>query len=211
MKFFQKKFVILLGIFSLILAGCATDPTHIPDRYSSTDNSQKGQIVGSLGYLKKSTLLSIDLLIRRKGDKEGILIRFGNDNTFFPADFSNGDQKAKIFQASVPEGEYEIYDVGFSVGHGSLGVDTHNSKQQFSIPITVEKGKITYIGQFLCETIYRNGFFGLDVPSGGIYHVSDQGERDIAFAKSKNPGLAKYDVLQMVISPKSHNLPYFSD
>ncbi|ESQ92984.1 hypothetical protein ABAC460_01665 [Asticcacaulis sp. AC460] len=123
----------------------------------------------------------------------------------FPKDIDYSDNGSGfVVIRKLPPGQYEIYDYAINGMTMTLATITWSSKTPLSIPFKIEPGKATYIGNFArgCWCV-RNG-----VPSESVYDylgyfvISDQSERDIAIARSKEPTLPEisnsvWDVSQL--------------
>lgn len=186
MSLFRLLFVSLFG---LILTACATT---IPRDYTGAD---AGQLVVALGASAETKYASYTLMYRKKGDKAQGMVRYLQDNMFFPTkrDFDDLSENGFVAVHSLPAGDYEIYnfDVFFN---GGMVQTNFGSRQDFSIPFTIKPGKATYIGDFTAVGITGNNIFGLPVRNGAYFIVSDKQGRDLPVAREKMPSLGSVEI-----------------
>jgi hypothetical protein len=182
------------------LAGCAAGPTAQADRSLQVINAEDGgTIVGSIGArpvalfkTEGSPYTSHTIYFRKVGSKKGGTLEFAPPNPPFRVytpDFQDEQVKANLFKLTLPAGEYELYSVSFYYNNGT-SESTFTPKAEFSIPFTVEKGKVTYLGSLTARGIWGRNFLRMPVPAGGYFVVEDRRTRDLPLIQSRLSGPA---------------------
>ncbi len=203
-----------LTLIALAASGCAypntrdplyrTYPTDVPEKY--------GVVFGSLGYLGRSPYTSTKLFYRAKGYELYRLFSYvhGSQRSGFP-DFSEVETRGIVFFAQLVPAEYEIFGFELSQFRAQFGSTTFRSNIAFSIPFSVAEGRATYLGQFLSVAAYGKNIFGMNVPGGGYFVVSDQMERDIRLLQSQRTDFDFANVHRALVNPKQLGLPFFRE
>jgi hypothetical protein len=196
----------LLTILSLlILSGCAAG-LHVAN-YQGPD---AGVLVASLGAKTSTVYDSYSLFYRKKNrspDGDGT-IWWGQANMLEgrKLDIDNGSETGIVDVRSLPPGEYEIFNFRVFYNGGTVQ-KSFSSKQDFSIPFSIQPGRATYIGEFIAVGVQGQNIFGFSIPDGAYFTVSERGERDIAIARQKHPSLG--EVQSTVVDPKRVGSPFF--
>ncbi|MBU6956063.1 hypothetical protein [Hahella sp. HN01] len=196
----EKLPIKLFFILSVLcLVGCATDPT-----YLNPKPEEAGYLVGSIGKVitgeYKSPHSAVELYLRKIGTEDNVRISYF-DPIFIPnsGDINEGGNRYEIFSLSLLPGNYEIYQTRFYYYNGQVEKDYY-SKPDFSLPIEIEKGKMTYIGEFLAHGLWFKNIVGFKVPGAGFFEYNgDKLERDLPIINRKYPKI-KTHVLKRIIS-----------
>jgi hypothetical protein len=104
--------------------------------------------------------------------------------------FNVGQRESDIVKVyKLPAGQYEFYDFDMFIG-SPVGTTEFSAREEYSIPFTVKPGQVTYIGEI--KLIPRTGrnIFGLPIPGGGRFILSDQRSRDMALLRANYPNFA---------------------
>jgi len=125
-----------------------------------------------------------------------------------PVDFEYGSAKGSLFVARLPPGNYEISNVRFFLNNG-LSTVTFSSRKDFSVPFSVKRGMATYLGEFLTYEVKGNAF-GMSVPAGGYFVVSNKLERDLAILEKKGSAIPHDRIEESVLNPEALGVPYFA-
>lgn len=117
-----------------------------------------------------------------------------------------GREAGRVFVRQLPPGRYEIYDFGF---RGTIVVANieWSSSTPFAIPFTINPGETTYIGNFARAPSLGTS---LEPTLGavGYFVVSDQSERDLAIARTKEPALPPVRLEVTDVAPLGHPMMY---
>lgn len=140
-----------------LLGGCRT-PKEFLD-YRIRDAAGNGIVVTSLAYWRSRSacrelpeaLMRVSLYYRRLGSRRKGSISF--DAAFHQNDLS--DVAAELFVLELEPGSYEFYDFRVERGCSAVG-----ARREFSIPFTVEQGRIAYIGEHNLDLILGRSMFG---------------------------------------------------
>ncbi len=191
-------FYLILGALVLTtLAGCANFGinTKLPP-------SEGGVVVVSLGSAPLSDTGLVTLYIQEVSSKARGEFRVDRD-IGWPApstlvDFSSVDGNGYVKALRMPSGNYEI--TNFAAVQGNV---RFSARASFSIPFTVEKGKITYLGEYLTymdkKPIYSLSsrfFFSRMV-------VQDRQVRDIEVITKRMPEITAYSVINATLRSNS--------
>ncbi len=148
------------------------------------------------------------LLLPPKGDfasasdsKSGLMSLFQRLD-----EISYGD-KGVVLVKDLPPGKYEIFDVDNFYNTGYVQKNFW-LKSPVSIPFEIKPGAATYIGEFKAFPVFGNNVFGLPIPAGVRFVVSDQSARDLPIARQKNPNVGEVQIA--IPDVDSLNNPVFS-
>jgi len=189
----------LLAILSLLAIAACTTGLHVSN-YAGPD---AGYLVSSLGAQPGTVYNGYTLFYRRKDrSPEGNgKIWWGQANILEgrQLDFEDGTGTGIVDVRRMPPGDYEIFN--FQIFYNAGNVQKFfSSKQEFSIPFSVRPGSTTYIGEYLVAGVFGRNFFGMSLPGGGYFIISNKGDRDMAIAKRKEPALGP--VQTAVVDPR---------
>jgi hypothetical protein len=181
---------ILAVFFAVVLAGCASVDS-IPADYAGPD---AGKVVISIGAATGTEYSSYSLLFRKQkstgsAEKQAVgRFTYFQTNMFYkqaPDFHTNGEAGVVLVQA-LPPGDYAIYN--FDVFNNAGTVQSHYfSKVDISIPFTVRPGQTTYLGNYQANHLSGKNMFGMPLPAGAVFIVSDRlaSELPIAQARTK--------------------------
>jgi hypothetical protein len=94
----------------------------------------------------------------------------------------------------LPPGDYEVYAFSMAnIGNNYVASTFFGSRQEFSLRFTIRPGRATYLGDFMAVGTYGKNFFGMTVPDGAYYVVTDHFDRDVTRAKALTPALGLAD------------------
>jgi hypothetical protein len=177
----------LLAIVLLFaLPGCASSG-FFSTNYEGKDT---GYLVTSLGAQTGTVYNGYSLFFRKKDRSYSGRVFWGQANMFEDRkpDFEDGSKAGIVDVTRLPPGDYEVFNFQIFYNAGTAQ-SWFSSKQDFSIPFTVRRGAGTYIGEFVAVGIKGQNFFGMAVPAGGYFVVSNRTSRDIPIAKRKEPAM----------------------
>lgn len=210
---------ILIGLLLFLVAGCVSSgPASGPPGDTIFANSAtSGKYAGAdAGYLilalaaQKGTAYNDYKLFFRKRDRsiDGS-VWWGQGNPFDQRklDLDDSVETGIVDVRRLPPGDYEIFNFLVFMNAGTVQ-ESWRSKQDFSIPFSIEPGRATYVGEFDAAKLTGKGLFGMTVPDGAYFVLSDKTARDVAIARQKEPGLT--DVVTVVADPSTLGNPLIS-
>jgi hypothetical protein len=180
---------LLIAFFVLIFYGCASIPTD----YSGPDS---GTVVIGLGATSETPNFSYSFLFRKRPTMPDEKSSGGMGKFEFSTramyqkrtpDYKSWVDSGFVLVHSLPAGEYEIYNVNLVYNAGTVMGKVLSLKTPFSIPFSVKPGVTTYLGNYRSNQITGpNNLFGMPVPVGASFVVSNRTADDIAIAKGKS-------------------------
>lgn len=181
----------LLVTAACLLVSCGTaSPTRTSAPAERLDPATQGTLVGSigerLGDIKDGAgrfeLVSFSL--RRPGSKKAVTVSFDRPDPVLGKDppIKDATRMAQTFRLPLVEGDYEIYRVYFAASY--YPERTCSSREDFSIPIRVERGKTTYLGEFIAHGDWDKNLLGIPLLACGHFAVTDQSARDLALLRA---------------------------
>lgn len=189
----MKKLLFLTVLLFVSACGPSTSPYFISAR-STPENipESNGFLVGSFARediaLTSFSFRSLDMKTK--------------DRLVFDGELVN-DYKDNRFVYSLPEGNYEFYQ--YTVTAAVMGgTRTWSPREDFSIPFKIERGKVAYIGNIKGVGLTGKNIFGITIPAGGYFVISDQSMADLPVLKANHPFLNGKKIVVAV--PKSGNV-----
>lgn len=203
--------LLCIALCCLVLAGCVpTSAVRMPGSMEKEVNGPSGLIFGSIGEASPSAFTSQSIFFRKKGSTDSGQITFIHDGLWnVPIDFDDKAVRGTLFAVRLPVGEYELHQVMFFINRGQFGTTTFKAKEEFSIPFRVEEGRSIYLGEFVAVPVMGKNFFGMAVPAGGYFVVSNKFDRDLSLLTMKSEAVAGWQAQNATIDPKSINSPAF--
>ena len=117
----------------------------------------------------------------------------GLTNFLMLTDDSDESEQGDVLIESLKPGRYEIFNADSFYSNG-LSEHTSKLKNDISMPFEIKPGRATYLGEFKALAVYGHNLFGMSVPAGARYIVTDQNERDLIIAKRKNKAITETDI-----------------
>lgn len=195
MKFFTA---LLLTQLALLLPALAAG------REAAT-----GKIIWSVATNKDADIFEMFAFqFRSRDGKHSDYASYSHDSLLSPgSDFAGEDEKGGVQILTLPAGEWEMYQCAMTGRSSALDSTSFYPSKEFSVPITVIPGGTVYIGSYRAVWITGKDAFGGATTTGGYFAVSDQGGRDIAIAKKKDPAIG--DVEARIPDYGALGLPFF--
>jgi hypothetical protein len=196
--------IFLLGISGN--AGAATEDKK--DRYEGPDAGYAVLSILVVGEAWQGNLYQ--LMIRKADQSMATLVTHYYKNMFVSTnDMKDIGLHGHLSVKKLAPGDYEVfsYRVSWPSSQYLAGGEVYPT-EPFSIPFKVEAGKTTYVGCFGAVQLYGKNFMGLKLPAGARFIVTDQSERDIPIARTKEPELGP--VVLQVPDIDALNIPLFS-
>lgn len=203
MRNLARRLVAPLLLLAL-LASCGPQPKPSIAGYGTTlydvAPEQLGLLAGSFGTLKSERRFSGSrLLIRHVSSGQTAAFEFHGGGFMVASDqpdFIKSDSHGAVFTMKLPAGTYEIYSFGLFQSGGFGG--WYGSMREFSVPFTIEGGKITYVGEYIIRRVPGGNVEGLNAigaSTGAYLEFDDQQARDLAIARQKWPDFAAASVV----------------
>ena len=174
---------------ALFLNACAGLHDHdVPDAYQAPPE-QAAYMIGSMGLKTTGENKSPNnyswIYFRQRGDddKASILV----SQSFYydvDRDYKERDREGSVFSLALEPGDYEFMDVRFFYNTGTVQT-THRAEEEFSLPFSLEAGKVYYLGEFLAYGRYGENFLGFTVPAGGYFEHRMNSERDLPLSSGQ--------------------------
>ena len=121
-----------------------------------------------------------------------------------PPTFARRQSTGGVATLRLRPGTYEFYR--FAVSAPDMG---YTPRLAFSIPIIIELGKVTYLGQYLTLGLPKEGLFGGEVLGTPYFVISNQQARDIALAAKQTPAIGTLPVISGAPDTAKLGVPYF--
>ena len=169
----------------LVLCGCESTP--IPDDYKGAD---AGRVVIGIGARSGTGFDLYQLRFRRAGETNGDAglgaVGWLQSNLFREqAPDYHTDSEAGVVQVrSIPAGRYEVFTFLVSDSRGSWF-----PREEFSIPFVVRPRETVYLGNYRAQRVSGKNLFGMRIPIGAIFVVSDRMQADMEIARGKEATL----------------------
>ena len=116
-------------------------------------------------------------------------------------EFSDDTDAGATFAMKLPAGHYVLYNFSLYRPTG-VGYVYHSSKADFAIPFEVHANSTNYLGELKLEGASGKNFFGMTVPAGGVWVISDKQERDVAILRTSMPQLPLERVISVIPTKK---------
>ncbi len=171
--------VFAAALLLVLVSGCVTSKTQITgDQPVSSFPASNGIIVGS--FTSNEKVYSRGFYFRKIGTDQREFVQY--NQIWSKNEFNNG----LVYAFSLPPGEYEFFDfrLFYSTGYSE---SSWSAQEEFSIPFTVTTGEVSYLGEIHTIQLVGENLFGIDIPAGGVFAISDQIERDLPKLKTKFP------------------------
>ncbi len=193
------KIIVFIG--ALLLSGCAT--------VIQSEFTQK--------TILENKLDSNGSVLFGSFSRNGLGMHFGNQSFFFKNvetqkeyiissqhefnmfaertrdDFSDTTSKGAVYAFHLPAGKYTFHKFYLSYSKGS-GHVSRWSNEPYSIPFVVKKNKINYVGEIKILPNVGKDLLGMKVLDGGVWHVSNELDRDLEIYRKKFPDLSQDSV-----------------
>jgi len=202
----MKKWRLALGV-ALGLGGCASPG--IDTAYKGADG---GVLVASIGYIAPAAQFYYIYYRRTDGGpplETSISIHTETDISR-TIDYRGHAEGSVVIQHLQP-GHYEIFSTSAVETDYYSSSASYKPQRNFSLSFVIKPGETTYIGRYdgvMVKANKHGWLVGDYVGLGGVsFVVSDQHERDIAVAKTREPNLPP--VTAALPDPAKLPEPYF--
>jgi hypothetical protein len=188
---------------TLLLVGCVST---IPTPGSPSENM--GTLVVSVGSKSPFGASAHKLQIRdpRTGAFTEAIYLENNMFRTTPRVVDTPEENVGVLTVNLPAGEYSVYDIVTNFAGYPASI-SFQSKTEFSIPFSIRRGEITYIGQFLAHRVVGKNILGRDIPAGTYFVVSDEQDRDMRALSSQSPTAGSRIVSKQLADPRRAKNP----
>lgn len=184
-----------LGAILALVAGCS--PVRFANPIPEVSPSEAGYAVMAIGSDRTFSYQSTAWIIRSISDnKLGAFIWPSPGGEWRPGakyDYLLDDKWGEVIALALPGGKYEIVSFQLERGRGTAFGMRWTPPRPFAIPFSVEKGRITYLGEMLTRSVPVPGSFPRR-SEPRAFELTNQFERDMVYARKKNPGLGSLPV-----------------
>lgn len=190
---------VALMLFLLVFLGaCATMPASMPPQDGTPKAGEDaGYLLVSIGSRIRGKHASpfgrVTLMYNKRGlakpEKDGYYpdeavgwlsyVDSAFDSKSFP--YVDRNKQVEVIQVPLIPGDYEISKLGMYHSTGQYEL-TVRSPKIFSLPFEIKAGEVTYLGEFIAESVLGKNVFGLPVYTGGLLIRSDEMQRDYRVA-----------------------------
>lgn len=173
--------------------------------WAHADSGDKGWVVLSVSQERQMT--SAVMVIRAFDDPE-TRHEVGFTRSLFASNQHKwSDDSAGIVRAiELPAGAWRLASFRLE---SSITNRRWSPKQEFSVPFTVSKGEVAYLGEFLATGTYGKPFLGLRAVEKPYFLVSDQRARDLPIAIQDTPEISGLPVRSVAPLRSSKGSNYF--
>lgn len=196
----------------LFLNACGT-VSHIPEEYRAAPE-EAAFLVGSIAVQtsgEEEQYGDSSLEIRQVGSDASAHISFYQSGGFpSAADYQTADKEGGPFALALEPGNYEFVNVSFFYNYAYY-TRTYTAEEDFSVPFTLEAGKVYYVGEFLSFGRYGRNLLGLSIPTGGYFVNTNNFEHDWPLLLAKHPEIANREIVQLDLNFNVHPFVYSAD
>lgn len=203
---------ILASLAFLFLGGCVSAGSTSGPLGSSGplggkyDGADAGYLILTLGAQAGTAYSDYAIFFRKRDGSASGSIWWGQGNMFDrrKLDIDDNKEKALVDVRRLPPGDYEVFNFDVHMNGGTIQ-ESWRARRNFSIPFTIAPGGATYLGEFIAVKLTGHNFFGMAVPDGAYFLLSDKAERDLPVARLKEAGLA--EASDAFVDPKNLDNP----
>jgi len=196
----------ILTIAVLALAGCAGQLVE-PDAVSKGSlSTTSGILIGSFArnaqarpyysqtfYFKNATTNEVQDIT----SQQAFNIFGGKTKDDFNSEVSSGS----VFAFTLPAGKYVFHNFRLYQSSGTFS-QNWTSKKDYAIPFEVHANATNYVGEIRLDPATGKNIFGMTVPAGGIWVISDQLGRDVELLKKLHPEVPVNGIVKVIPTKK---------
>ncbi len=196
------RIVVISIIF--VISGCAS--TIVEPITSSSLSETQGLLVGSISRDPRGPKYASQTFYFKNvatGEAHSIQSQpmfnmFGGQT---PDDFKTSESHGALFMFSLTAGEYIFHNFELFLSNGYYE-STWQSEEDYAIPFVIHPNTINYVGEIKLVPATGKNFFGMKIPAGGVWVISNEIDRDLKLMKSKHPELSGKEVMNSVPDTK---------
>jgi len=200
---FNKIIPFLIFTF---LSGCASNLLK-PEQISKNDlNNSNAILIGSFSRNPSAPVYySQTFFFKNLDTNEKYEIKSQQEFNIFTGktadEFNDSQNAGSTFALKLPAGHYVLYNFVLFQSSG-MSHTYYSSKTDFAIPFEVHPNHANYIGELKLEGATGRNFFGMKVPAGGIWVISDKQNRDVALLKASMPQMPLDEIISVIPTKK---------
>lgn len=202
----MKKILAILAV--IMISACGSMP-EVRNEYQGAD---AGRIAIGIGAIANTHYSSYSLQFRKVGDKEGESNRFvyfqHNEFSAQKRDYNSKEENGVVQSFLLPPGDYEIYNFDVFLNSGTVQKN-FGSRNDFSIPFRVRPNETTYLGNYQANLTVGKNLFGMSIPAGAVFVVTDREMADLALVKKRLPNVSFGTISNAAPTAKSIANPFF--
>lgn len=189
-------FLVLIAV----LGACASagGGKTVDSSLTPTDGEPRGWLVATIGVQGEQDKLPpfhgnyVNFRpVPEQGRATGSFYAYINDVANAPREemdvFEDGKLQ-KVILIPLRPGQYEITG-GYMVTDVGVATASYKSAPGFAHPFEIRADEVTYVGSFLARVMMGENAVGMTIRSGAYYEISNQQQRDLALARSRDPSL----------------------
>lgn len=199
----------ILTLFAVImLSACGS----MPDVRNEYQGADAGRIAIGIGASANTHYSSYSLKFRKLGDKEGESNRFvyfqHNEFSAQKRDYDTAEENGVVQSFRLPPGDYEIFNFDVFL-NGGMVQKNFASRNEFSIPFRVRANETTYLGNYQANLSMGKNFFGMSMPAGSVFVVTNREKADLELVKKRLPNVSFGTISNAAPTAKSIANPFF--
>jgi len=197
---------ILFALAIALLSGCASKLLKSDSTNSDALTASQGVLIGSFSRNPNApAYYSQTFFFKNIDTQKKHEIKSQQEFNIFSGktadEFNDGTNAGTTFAIKLPAGHYILYNFSLYRPTG-VGYTYYSSKSDFAIPFEVIPSQANYLGELKLEGSAGKNFFGMSVPAGGIWVISDKQQRDVALLKEAMPQLPLDRVISVIPTKK---------
>jgi hypothetical protein len=206
-----RRLLLVLVAVGAALAGCfatADTPSRWkqlpPDQVSSVFGTITAEMGGPSGPLSRYVIRFRNIDTREEGF---LSVDPAMGSSADPDLYERRRSTGTFFDIAMPPGRYEFYDV-WMIGTGGFGWTEYRAREPFSVPFTIEPGKVHYMGEIRAYPVVRPKPFGMSLPAGGYFVLRDQEARDTKLLLKRRAVASVGPIKSLVREIDTNRTPY---
>lgn len=197
---------IFLALAIVLLSGCASKLLKPEPITRDVLTQSQGVLIGSFSRNPNAPrYYSQTVFFKNLDTNEKHEIKSQQEFNIFSGktkdEFKEGVNAGSTFALTLPAGRYVLYNFNLYRPTG-VGYTYYSSKTDFAIPFDVHPNSVNYLGELKLEGASGKNFFGMSVPAGGIWIISDKQERDVLLLKTALPQLPLESIKSVIPTKK---------
>lgn len=182
--------ILFLMLVSCFITGCSS-VSHVSKYWDVPE--EKGVLL--LSFTDSSDYARKELAFKDCSTNKEYKIDHGVVPVLVRDDFPSDDKDGPLFALELEPGKHVVSNYCLLVPQG-VGTDEFSLRNAPPLPFQIEKGKVTYIGNFNMNSIIeRNRAMPLGAwTTGATMEISDHNQEDISVMKENYPHLRNWPV-----------------
>lgn len=196
----------LIPLVALLLTGCVKQ-LEVRDEYKGED---AGRVAIGIGATTKTNYDWYIIHFRNLETKAKGRFVYHQNNLFraHKRDYETQDENGVVWYFNLRPGRYEIFNYTIYLHAGTSEINWY-SRKDFSIPFTIRPNETTYLGNYQANLMTEKGAFGVAMPNGAKFVVTDREKRDLELVRNRIPNVAFGSVNNATPKPEAIGTPLF--